>query len=114
MSNYTTRAINPLNGKVEQCEMLDDYFGKHQYGVRFSYESTTYRPDGIMFIDGHGPYQRLVDAAKVALDHVTELREAFSRGVIYETDCRGGTRSNNNVQVQKQLAEALKEIEESQ
>lgn len=35
MSNYFSQAVNPDTGKVEQAEWLDDYFGRHQYGVRF-------------------------------------------------------------------------------
>lgn len=36
MSNYIATAINPVTGVIEQAEFLDDYFGWHRYGVRFS------------------------------------------------------------------------------
>lgn len=36
MSNYIALAKHPETGVVEHAEWLDDYFGKHQYGVRFS------------------------------------------------------------------------------
>jgi len=36
MSNYGSKALNPLTGKYEECMMLDDYYGKHRFGMRFS------------------------------------------------------------------------------
>ena len=36
MSNYIAKAINPKTNKEEEAEFLDDYYGKHKYGVRFS------------------------------------------------------------------------------
>ena len=45
MSNYYALARKPdmkyLDGLWEKVEMLDDYFGSHQYGVRF--------PDGEIY-----------------------------------------------------------------
>jgi hypothetical protein len=35
MSSYFGSAINPKTGKMEPCTFIDDYFGKHKYGVRF-------------------------------------------------------------------------------
>lgn len=35
MSNFTALTRHPLSGLVTEAEWLDDYFGKHQYGVRF-------------------------------------------------------------------------------
>lgn len=35
MSNYHGTAVNPATGKIEQAEFLDDWFGRHKYGVRF-------------------------------------------------------------------------------
>jgi hypothetical protein len=36
MSNYLYPARNPETGEVEIAMFLDDYFGKHRYGVRFA------------------------------------------------------------------------------
>jgi len=36
MSNFIAPAINPATGEEEQAEFLDDYYGHHQYAVRFS------------------------------------------------------------------------------
>ena len=35
MTSYLSKNINPKTGKLERCEWLDDYFGRHRYGVRF-------------------------------------------------------------------------------
>jgi hypothetical protein len=35
MSCYHAFAINPITDAVEVAEFLDDYFGHHQYGVKF-------------------------------------------------------------------------------
>ena len=36
MSNYNRYTKHPVTGNVERAEWLDDYYGKHQYGVRFA------------------------------------------------------------------------------
>ncbi len=36
MSNFTAKARNPKTGAIEDAEFLDDFYGKHKYGVRFS------------------------------------------------------------------------------
>jgi hypothetical protein len=36
MSNYYSMAKHPDTGIEEMAEFLDDYYGKHNYGVRFS------------------------------------------------------------------------------
>jgi hypothetical protein len=35
MSNYTSKAKNPLTDEIEDADFLDDYYGNHKYGVRF-------------------------------------------------------------------------------
>lgn len=35
MSNYFTRAQRPNGTEFEDVIMVDDYFGKHEYGVEF-------------------------------------------------------------------------------
>lgn len=51
------------------------------------------------------------DALKVALEHITELRDAWARGVIREADNLGGTRSNRNVEVESLLVAAIAKAE---
>lgn len=41
MSNYKTKARLKGDKEFQEVEMLDDYFGSHQYGVRF--------PDGKVY-----------------------------------------------------------------
>ena len=36
MSSFNSKAINPITKKEEDAEFLDDYYGSHKYGVRFS------------------------------------------------------------------------------
>lgn len=50
MSNYTTKATNPSTGEVEEVTMLDDYFGKHEYGVLFP-DGKAWKEDDIEFVD---------------------------------------------------------------
>lgn len=35
MSNFQKLTRHPITGNVETANWLDDYFGKHVYGVRF-------------------------------------------------------------------------------
>ena len=50
MSNYNTTAINPRTKLCETSTMLDDYFGKHKYGVRFGGEEEVYPEAMIEFL----------------------------------------------------------------
>jgi len=36
MSNFLAKAKHPVTGKWEEAEFLDDFYGKHEYAVRFS------------------------------------------------------------------------------
>lgn len=36
MSNYQAPAYHPRTGELQDAMFLDDYFGKHRYGVRFA------------------------------------------------------------------------------
>lgn len=40
MSNFTATK-HPVTGEIQEARWLDDYFGRHRYGVRF--------PDGSVF-----------------------------------------------------------------
>lgn len=46
-------------------------------------------------------------AIRFALEHVSELRDAWMRGALSEHDGLGGTRSNRNIEVEKALRAAL-------
>lgn len=50
-------------------------------------------------------------ALREALDHVSELEEAWQRGAIHETDGKGGTRSNRNVEVRVRLRQVIRDLE---
>jgi hypothetical protein len=44
MSSYQDKAWNPETKQFELAWWIDDYFGRHQYGVRFEGEEKIYRP----------------------------------------------------------------------
>lgn len=44
MSSFICRAKNPETGEFEDAEWLDNYFGRHRYGVRFPSSGRVY-PD---------------------------------------------------------------------
>lgn len=46
MSSYIAVAINPRTGKEEEALFIDDYFGKHEYGVKFD-DGNVYSPKDI-------------------------------------------------------------------
>lgn len=47
MSNFFAMMPNPVSGKMEPAEMLDDYFGPHYYGFRFSPDGMVYKIDSV-------------------------------------------------------------------
>lgn len=53
MSSFIRTTKHPDTGKWEEAEWLDDYFGKHQYGVKF--------PDGRMFKEAQVEFQTDID-----------------------------------------------------
>lgn len=56
---------------------------------------------------------KLAEAEQVAifaLDHVTELREAWRTGALHERDDGGGTRSNRNVDVERKLRKLIERL----
>ena len=62
MSNYTKLTQHPRTGETLEASWLDDYFGRHRYGVRF--------PNGDVFREEE------VEAAKQVL---TPLRKVPPR-----------------------------------
>ena len=56
MSNYYADAKNPLTGKIERALFIDDYFGKHRYGVQFeNLAGWVYRLNEIEIPDREAP-----------------------------------------------------------
>jgi hypothetical protein len=53
---------------------------------------------------------QLAEACREAYDHTTELRDAWSRGVLEERDGQRGRRSNHNVDVNVKLRLALESL----
>ncbi len=69
MSHFNAIARHPLTGKVEMALFMDDYYGRHRYGVRF--------PDGSIF----DPEKH--DIRSIAPPRVVDLLpEKFSSGTV--------------------------------
>jgi hypothetical protein len=47
MSSYHQKTKNPLTGKWEDAEWLDNFFGQRRYGVRFK-DGKVYNPSEII------------------------------------------------------------------
>lgn len=47
MSSYYRSAYHPLTNTVKQASWLDDYFGRHMYGVRFDDDDKVYTPEEV-------------------------------------------------------------------
>jgi hypothetical protein len=60
-------------------------------------------------LEGSAP--ALLDACKEALEHISELEEAWRTGALSERDGKGGTRSNRNLDVRVILESAIKQSE---
>lgn len=45
MSNYSAETKHPRTSKWEMAEWMDDFFGRHKYGVRFPSDGLIFRPD---------------------------------------------------------------------
>ena len=43
MSSFYEDTIHPRTGKAQRALWIDDYFGKHVYGVQFEGEEHVYR-----------------------------------------------------------------------
>ena len=46
MSSFKRKTFNPRTGEVEEAWWIDDYFGHHQYGVKFN-DGSCYTPEEI-------------------------------------------------------------------
>ena len=47
MSNFKKITRHPVTGLLKIAEWLDDYFGPHEYGVRFEGNTKVYREEDV-------------------------------------------------------------------
>ncbi len=47
MSNFTKVAWHPRERVARAANYIDDYFGRHQYGVQFDGDDMVYRPNDV-------------------------------------------------------------------
>lgn len=57
MSNYHAKTVHPMTGEVKDAFWMDDYFGRHRYGVRFEGEDTVFHESAITPTDD--PYREI-------------------------------------------------------
>lgn len=46
MSSFKRMTLNPMTDRYEMALWLNDYFGRHKYGVKFA-DGTVYNPEVI-------------------------------------------------------------------
>lgn len=95
MSSYIATTVNPDTNSVEEAEWLDDYFGQHNYGVRFPSTGIVYRADEYDWLD-----DPLV-MAKRAVAHTANVitRESTPLGKRIETVEHSDGRKDVTVEV---------------
>lgn len=49
MSTYITRIKNPATGEFTDALMIDDYFGRHRYGLQFAKSKEIHDVDNLDF-----------------------------------------------------------------
>ncbi len=49
MSNFISKARHPETDAIHDVEMIDDYYGRHVYGVRFP-DGKTYKEEEVDFV----------------------------------------------------------------
>lgn len=70
MSSYIKPTVHPETNQIEQAEWLDDYFGNHNYGVRFPSDGLVIRYD---------EYEWVNDAAILAMRIVKPLKSPITK-----------------------------------
>lgn len=53
MSNFSRSAYHPPTGTVKSANYMDDYFGRHQYGVSFPGDPQVYHPAAVEIPQDH-------------------------------------------------------------
>lgn len=64
MSNYSAMTIHPETKVAEMADWLDDYFGKHHYGVRFPSDGKIF-PENICNLQKSDIFTRGYDGMRV-------------------------------------------------
>lgn len=116
MNSYIKPTVNPDTHAIEQAEWLDNYFGEHNYGMRFPSTGVVYRADEYEWTDD--PVLLAIRAVSCNTEFVT--RSQTETGKRIETREHADGRKDVTVEV-KSLdvdlsdpanAEAKKVIEE--
>jgi hypothetical protein len=84
MSSFSAIAKNPITGNYELASFMDDYFGNHQYGIKFGDDtSEVYSPDELEIPNQYGHdsvldiqgylYMKLAEEAAEIIQRVSKL-----------------------------------------
>lgn len=80
MSSYRRDTIHPETGKVESAMWIDDYFGRHRYGVQFP-DGKVFKPEETEFPLDDDEKMEVIQMAKVTNDNpkklIQNLRQRF-------------------------------------
>jgi hypothetical protein len=68
MSTYQDVARHPRTNQIERVWMLDDYFGQHQYGVKFETDTKVFQAHEVRLV----PATELFDMLEGSLEDGTE------------------------------------------
>ncbi len=79
MSTYNQMTKNPDTGQWEDATWIDDYFGPHQYGVRFPSSEQIWGGRELETRDYTAEEQvvMLEESLKSSLDNEAQMRELF-------------------------------------
>lgn len=74
MSSYYKPTVHPKTNRVEHAMWIDDYFGRHNYGVKFS-DDEVYRPEEVITADRY--IGQLEDALATALSLIAASANGY-------------------------------------
>lgn len=77
MSNYKEMAIHPKTGEPEMADWLDDYYGRHRYGVWFPSDGEVY-PEAECRVAARLPTKLLSKELRSARNK--KIVDAYNRG----------------------------------
>jgi NTP pyrophosphatase (non-canonical NTP hydrolase) len=123
MSRYNGLAINPETGLTEPARFIDDYYGKHKYGVQFETTAKTFPIDGVKVVEQPSPTPGVAtlpksDWQELADDSLADLEAAVLDAMclrIHEGNVEAGwwDQMNNPLVIPTKIALIISECVEA-